>query len=178
MVLVDSVAYKLIRMVRRSVLTWILVASFLGLAGRVEMLGQDAGAAHQPDKPQANHANRGGGVEILDDIPDDAEYSMIGREILDPLIKSVYIAWLPLLPADAKPPVSHPSSSNVTFTIHADGSVTDVTLENVSGSDAISQASKLAIESAKFAAFPADIKRKSLTLRLNFLVNAQSQPKA
>lgn len=112
-----------------------------------------------------------GGVEVLDSIPNDDDFSIVLREVVQPVAKAIRHAWEPLLPPEAKPPVSRAASSSVTFTLLRDGSIKDIAFKQISGSEDIGQAAKRAIERIHLSPFPKEVSQQSLHLRLTFSVN-------
>ncbi len=110
-----------------------------------------------------------GDVEILSDT---------GGVDLRPYIKQIvgliYKNWMPLIPAEAKPPESKQGESSIRFTILPDGRIGAMHLDASTHDDSINRSCWGAITSmGQFPALPAAMGPKPLELRIHFYVNRQ-----
>lgn len=64
----------------------------------------------------------------------------------------------------------------VAFTLHKDGSITDATIQNASGDDALDQAALRAVKDCRRAPLPSAFARETVKMRFLFYYNPKDLP--
>jgi outer membrane biosynthesis protein TonB len=109
----------------------------------------------------------GGGVEVLSDMQ-GVDFDPYLKRILADIKRN----WLPLIPAEAEPPISKQGETFIRFTILPDGNIGGMTLDGSTHDDAINHSCWSAITSeGQFPPLPSQFHGPNLELRIHFLVN-------
>src|SRR5579875_3308342 len=112
-----------------------------------------------------------GGVEVLSDTQ-GVNFSPYIRRIL----ADIYRNWLPLIPEEAKPPLSKQGETLVRFSILPDGRIGGMWLDGSTHDDAINRSAWGSITSeGQFPALPAQFHGPNLELRIHYYVNKQPE---
>jgi TonB family protein len=154
-------------MSRRSLLNCVVL---LALACPVA-LGQQVPPNDPLNTPTAKGEDQShpGGVEILSDTG-----GVDVRPYVKLILGVIYKHWVPLIPAEAKPPESKPAESAVRFTILPNGRIGAMHLDSSTEDDQINRSCWGAITSTgPFPPLPAGMESKPLELRIHFYVNMQ-----
>ena len=103
------------------------------------------------------------------------------RAIVQPLMKRIKVEWMARMPQEGVPPSKTQGVVRTSFTVMSDGSIKDVVITQPSAIATFNDAAKAAILASHHPrrwltdpateAFPADIHRESLQIRLEFLYN-------
>lgn len=112
-----------------------------------------------------------GGVDILSDTQGVNFNPYIRRIIAD-----IYRNWLPLIPEEAKPPLSKQGETLVRFMILPDGRIGGMWLDGSTHDDAINRSAWGSITSeGQFPPLPSQFKGPNLELRIHYYVNKQPE---
>jgi len=112
-----------------------------------------------------------GGAEILSDTQ-GVNFSPYLRRILS----DIYNNWLPLIPEEAKPPLSKEGETLVRFTILPDGRIGGMWLDGSTHDDAINRSAWGSITSeGQFPPLPSQFHGPNLELRIHYFVNKQPE---
>ena len=112
-----------------------------------------------------------GGAEILSDTQ-GVNFDPYLRRIL----REIYDQWIPLIPEEARPPLSKSGDTLVRFTILPDGNIGDVRLDGSSHDDALNRAAWGSITGVgQFPALPSQFHGPNLELRIKFMVNENTR---
>jgi hypothetical protein len=110
-----------------------------------------------------------GGVEVLSDTQNVDFDPYIRR-----LIQDIYRNWLPLIPEEAKPPLSKQGETLVRFRILPDGRIGGMWLDGSTHDDAINRSCWGSITSeGQFPPLPSQFHGPNLELRIHYYVNKQ-----
>jgi len=114
--------------------------------------------------------------------------NMGGAEILSPtegvnfepyirrLLADIYRNWLPLIPEEARPPLSKQGETLVRFTILPDGRIGGMWLDGSTHDDAINRSAWGSITSeGQFPPLPSQFHGPNLELRIHYYVNKQPE---
>lgn len=140
----------------------VALTALSAVAGGAQQLNQTV-----PDKePQLSQ-----GVEILSDTK--------GAD-LQPYLKGVlheiYEQWMPLVPADARPPESQQGMTRIRITINRDGTIAAMRLDGSTYDNALNHAAWASIKSVgHLQPLPREFHGSNLELRIHFLVNQQDE---
>jgi len=109
----------------------------------------------------------GGGVDILSDTQ-GVDFDPYLRRIIADIKRN----WLPLIPAEAEPPISKQGETFIRFTILPDGNIGAMKLDGSTHDVAIDHSCWSAIVSeGQFPPLPSQFHGPNLELRIHFLVN-------
>ena len=112
-----------------------------------------------------------GGVQVLSDTQGVDFNPYIRRIIAD-----IYRNWLPLIPEEAKPPLSKQGETLVRFMILPDGRIGGMWLDGSTHDDAINRSAWGSITSeGQFPALPSQFHGPNLELRIHYYVNKQPE---
>jgi hypothetical protein len=112
-----------------------------------------------------------GGAEILSDTQ-GVNFNPYLRRIL----ADIYKNWLPLIPEEARPPLSKQGETLVRFTILPDGRIGGMWLDGSTHDDAINRSAWGSITSeGQFPALPSQFHGPNLELRIHYFVNKQPE---
>jgi outer membrane biosynthesis protein TonB len=112
-----------------------------------------------------------GGAEILSDTQGVNFDPYLRR-----LLADIYRNWLPLIPEEAKPPLSKQGETLVRFTILPDGRIGGMWLDGSTHDDAINRSAWGSITSeGQFPALPSQFHGPNLELRIHYFVNKQPE---
>jgi outer membrane biosynthesis protein TonB len=112
-----------------------------------------------------------GGAEILSDTQ-GVDFNPYLRRLL----ADIYRNWLPLIPEEAKPPLSKQGETLVRFTILPDGRIGGMWLDGSTHDDAINRSAWGSITSeGQFPALPSQFHGPNLELRIHYFVNKQPE---
>jgi TonB family protein len=123
----------------------------------------DSTVATQPGADQ-------GGVQILTKL-NAKQLRIMHKYVTHKMMVATYRAWIPLVPEEAKSPMSKKGSVAIEFTLHPDGTVSNMRLAEVSGDVALDRAAWGGVVGAKYAPLPAGLNVPELTLRFHFIYN-------
>ncbi len=122
-------------------------------------------------------SNRGGtslgmgGAEILSDTQ-----GVNFDPYLKRILREIYDQWIPLIPEEARPPLRKSGTTLVRFTILPDGTIGHMALDGSTHDDALNKAAWGSITGVgQFPALPSQFHGPNLELRINFLVNEDTQ---
>jgi outer membrane biosynthesis protein TonB len=111
----------------------------------------------------------GHGVEVLSDMQGVNFNPYIRR-----LLADIYRNWLPLIPEEAKPPLSKDGETLIRFTILPDGRIGGMWLDGSTHDDAINRSAWGSITSeGQFPPLPSQFHGPNLELRIHYYVNKQ-----
>jgi outer membrane biosynthesis protein TonB len=112
-----------------------------------------------------------GGAEILSDTQ-GVNFNPYLRRIL----ADIYKNWLPLIPEEARPPLSKQGETLVRFTILPDGRIGGMWLDGSTHDDAINRSAWGSITSeGQFPPLPSQFHGPNLELRIHYFVNKQPE---
>ncbi|HXS11702.1 MAG TPA: TonB C-terminal domain-containing protein [Acidobacteriaceae bacterium] len=112
-----------------------------------------------------------GGAEILSDTQ-----GVNFNPYLRRLLADIYRNWLPLIPEEAKPPLSKQGETLVRFTILPDGRIGGMWLDGSTHDDAINRSAWGSITSeGQFPPLPSQFHGPNLELRIHYYVNKQPE---
>ena len=112
-----------------------------------------------------------GGAEILSDTQGVNFNPYIRR-----LLADIYRNWLPLIPEEARPPLSKQGETLVRFTILPDGRIGGMWLDGSTHDDAINRSAWGSITSeGQFPPLPSQFHGPNLELRIHYYVNKQPE---
>ena len=112
-----------------------------------------------------------GGAEILSDTQ-GVDFQPYLRRIL----ADIYRNWLPLIPEEAKPPLSKQGETLVRFMILPDGRIGGMWLDGSTHDDAINRSAWGSITSeGQFPPLPSQFHGPNLELRIHYYVNKEPQ---
>jgi outer membrane biosynthesis protein TonB len=112
-----------------------------------------------------------GGAEILSDTQGVNFQPYLRRILTD-----IYNNWLPLIPEEAKPPLSKEGETLVRFTILPDGRIGGMWLDGSTHDDAINRSAWGSITSeGQFPPLPSQFHGPNLELRIHYYVNKQPE---
>jgi len=112
-----------------------------------------------------------GGAEILSDTQ-----GVNFNPYLRRLIADIYRNWLPLIPEEARPPLSKQGETLVRFTILPDGRIGGMWLDGSTHDDAINRSAWGSITSeGQFPPLPSQFHGPNLELRIHYFVNKQPE---
>jgi hypothetical protein len=112
-----------------------------------------------------------GGVEVLSDRQGVDFNPYIRR-----LLADIYRNWLPLIPEEAKPPLSKQGETLVRFMILPDGRIGGMWLDGSTHDDAINRSAWGSITSeGQFPPLPSQFHGPNLELRIHYYVNKQPE---
>jgi outer membrane biosynthesis protein TonB len=112
-----------------------------------------------------------GGAEVLSDMQGVNFQPYLRRILAD-----IYKNWLPLIPEEAKPPLSKQGETLVRFTILPDGRIGGMWLDGSTHDDAINRSAWGSITSeGQFPALPSQFHGPNLELRIHYYVNKQPE---
>jgi len=111
-----------------------------------------------------------GGVDILSDTQ-GVNFDPYLRRVL----RQIYQQWLPLIPEEARPPLSKQGVTQIRFSISPDGNVSAMYLDGSTHDDALNRAAWGSINGQQFPPLPKQFTGPSLELRIHFLVNRTTE---
>ena len=112
-----------------------------------------------------------GGVEVLSDTQNVNFNPYLRR-----LLADIYRNWLPLIPEEAKPPLSKQGETLVRFMILPDGRIGGMWLDGSTHDDAINRSAWGSITSeGQFPPLPSQFHGPNLELRIHYYVNKQPE---
>lgn len=112
-----------------------------------------------------------GGVDILSDTQGVNFDPYIRR-----LLADIYRNWLPLIPEEAKPPLSKQGETLIRFSILPDGRIGSMHLDGSTHDDAINRSAWGSITSeGQFPPLPSQFHGPNLELRIHYFVNKQPE---
>jgi outer membrane biosynthesis protein TonB len=112
-----------------------------------------------------------GGAEILSDTQ-GVDFNPYLRRLL----ADIYRNWLPLIPEEARPPLSKQGETLVRFTILPDGRIGGMWLDGSTHDDAINRSAWGSITSeGQFPPLPSQFRGPNLELRIHYFVNKQPE---
>lgn len=121
--------------------------------------------------------NRGGAdlgmgpAEILSDTQ-GVNFQPYLRRIL----QEIYDQWIPLIPEEARPPLSKSGVTMIRFTINPDGTIAAMHLDGSTHDDALNKAAWGSITGVgQFPALPSQFHGPNLELRIHYLVNEKTE---
>ena len=92
------------------------------------------------------------------------------------LLADIYRNWLPLIPEEAKPPLSKQGETLIRFSILPDGRIGGMWLDGSTHDDAINRSAWGSITSeGQFPALPSQFHGPNLELRIHYYVNKQPE---
>jgi TonB family protein len=113
----------------------------------------------------------GAGPEILSDTQGVNFQPYLGR-----IMRMIYEQWIPLIPEEARPPLSKQGTTLVRFTINPDGTIGMMHLDGSTHDDALNRAAWGSIPAVgKFPPLPKEFHGPNLELRIHFLVNQHTE---
>jgi outer membrane biosynthesis protein TonB len=134
-------------------------------------------AAHNPGGSGARSGSGesplgfGKGVEVLSDMQGVNFDPYLRR-----LLADIYRNWLPLIPEEAKPPLSKQGETLVRFSILPDGRIGGMWLDGSTHDDAINRSAWGSITSeGQFPPLPSQFHGPNLELRIHYFVNKQPE---
>jgi len=118
-----------------------------------------------------NGTNRGtaagSGVDILSDTQ-----GVNFQPYLQRIIRLIYQQWIPLLPEESRPPLNKRGTTQIRFTINADGTVAAMHLDGSTHDTALDRAAWGSITGVgQFPPLPKQFRGPNLELRIHYLVN-------
>jgi TonB family protein len=88
------------------------------------------------------------------------------------IIRLIYTQWIPLLPEEARPPLNKRGTTQIRFTINADGTIAAMHLDGSTHDDALNRAAWGSITGVgQFPPLPKQFHGPNLELRIHYLVN-------
>lgn len=112
-----------------------------------------------------------GGAEILSDTQ-----NVNFNPYLQRILADIYHNWLPLIPEEARPPLSKQGETLVRFRIQPDGTIGGMWLDGSTHDDAINKSAWASITSeGQFPPLPSQFHGPNLELRIHFLVNERQE---
>ena len=119
----------------------------------------------------SSHGGLNTGVEVLSDTM-GVNFDPYLRRILS----DIYKTWLPLIPEEARPPLSKQGETLIRFRINADGTISYMHLDDSSHDDAMNRAAWGSITGVgQFPPLPSQFKGPFLELRIRYLVNIKPE---
>jgi outer membrane biosynthesis protein TonB len=113
----------------------------------------------------------GKGVEVLSDTQ-GVDFNPYLRRLL----ADIYRNWLPLIPEEAKPPLSKQGETLIRFSILPDGRIGGMWLDGSTHDDAINRSAWGSITSeGQFPPLPSQFHGPNLELRIHYFVNKQPE---
>jgi TonB family protein len=113
----------------------------------------------------------GTGVDILSDTQ-GVDFNPYLRRIL----REIYDEWIPLIPEEARPPLSKSGVTMIRFTILPDGRIGGMHLDGSTHDDALNRAAWGSITGVgQFPPLPSQFHGPNLELRIHYLVNKQQE---
>ena len=136
------------------------------------MAGVCSGVAQQPN--QAASSNKAKVRESFDVLSDTQGVNF--KPYINSVRHKIHATWIPLLPAEVRPPERHPGATSIRFTINPDGTIAATRLDDSSDDDLLDRAAWGAITGVgKFLPLPEKFHGSNLELRVHFNVNLQPQ---
>jgi TonB family protein len=121
----------------------------------------------QNDTSQTPSADQMGGVEVLSDTQ-----GINFGPYLRPVLQTIKKMWVPLIPAEARPPVNAQGETVIRFKIAPDGKITAMHIDASSQQPKMDRAAWGSITGVgQFPPLPAEFKGPYLELRISFRVN-------
>jgi TonB family protein len=140
------------------------------VCGAADVDGQSAGqpsSAAASSQAQADRLSQVPEVQILSDTQ-GVDFAPYLKQVLQMIRRS----WLPLLPEEARPPVSMHAETLIRFSIGPDGKISAMHLDGSTHQVKVDRAAWGAIVGAgQFPPLPAGFSGPSLELRIRFNVN-------
>jgi TonB family protein len=113
----------------------------------------------------------GQGVDILSDTQ-----GVNFQPYLQRILREIYQQWIPLIPEEARPPLRKQGTTQIRFTINADGTIAAMHLDGSSHDDALNRAAWGSITGVgQFPPLPKQFHGPSLELRIHYLVNQDTE---
>jgi outer membrane biosynthesis protein TonB len=112
----------------------------------------------------------GQGVDILSDTK-----GVNFQPYLQRILRQIYEQWLPLIPEEARPPLSKQGVTQIRFSIGPDGTVLAMHLDGSTHDDALNRAAWGSINGQQFPPLPKQFTGPLLELRIHYLVNKQTE---
>jgi outer membrane biosynthesis protein TonB len=92
------------------------------------------------------------------------------------ILQEIYDQWIPLIPEEARPPLSKSGVTMIRFTILPDGTIGAMHLDGSTHDDALNKAAWGSITGVgQFPALPSQFHGPNLELRIHYLVNQQTE---
>jgi TonB family protein len=138
----------------------------------VQSAAQNRGGSSGPGMIHGNGrgAQVGEGYDILSDTQGVNFQPYLAR-----IMRQIYEQWIPLIPEEARPPLSKQGTTQIRFTIAPDGTVTAMHLDGSSHDDALNRAAWGSINGQQFPPLPSQFHGPNLELRIHYLVNKQTE---
>ena len=112
-----------------------------------------------------------GGVDILTDTQGVNFQPYIAR-----ILREIYQQWLPLIPEEARPPLSKQGVTQIRFRINSDGTIGGMWLDGSTHDDALNRAAWGSITGVgQFPPLPKQFTGPNLELRIHYLVNKTTE---
>jgi len=112
-----------------------------------------------------------GGVDIITDTQGVNFQPYIAR-----ILREIYQQWLPLIPEEARPPLSKQGVTQIRFRINADGTIGGMWLDGSTHDDALNRAAWGSITGVgQFPPLPKQFTGPNLELRIHYLVNKTTE---
>jgi TonB family protein len=116
-------------------------------------------------------ASVGQGLEVLSDTKGVDFQPYIAR-----IMREIYEQWIPLIPEEARPPLSKQGVTQVRFKINADGTIGGMWLDGPSHDVALDRAAWGSITGVgQFPPLPKQFTGPNLELRIHYLVNTNKE---
>ena len=113
----------------------------------------------------------GTGVDILSDTQ-GVNFDPYIRRIL----RQIYNQWLPLIPEEARPPLSKSGVTMIRFSILPDGNIGTMNLDGSTHDEALNKAAWGSITGVgQFPPLPSQFHGPMLELRIHYLVNRKDE---
>ncbi len=113
----------------------------------------------------------GQGVDILSD-----RQGVDFQPYLQRILREIYQQWIPLIPEEARPPLRKQGTTQIRFTINADGTIAAMHLDGSSHDDALNRAAWGSITGVgQFPPLPKQFHGPNLELRIHYLVNQDTE---
>jgi outer membrane biosynthesis protein TonB len=112
----------------------------------------------------------GTGVDILSDTQ-----GVNFNPYLQRILRQIYEQWIPLIPEEARPPLSKQGVTQIRFSIGPDGTVLAMHLDGSTHDDALNRAAWGSINGQQFPPLPQQFHGPLLELRIHYLVNKTSE---
>ncbi len=95
---------------------------------------------------------------------------------LQRILREIYDQWIPLIPEEARPPLSKSGITMIRFTILPDGTIGGMHLDGSTHDDALNHAAWGSITGVnQFPPLPSQFHGPNLELRIHYLVNRQTE---
>ncbi len=95
---------------------------------------------------------------------------------LQRILREIYTQWIPLIPEEARPPLSKSGITMIRFTIMPDGTIGAMHLDGSTHDDALNHAAWGSIVGVnQFPPLPSQFHGPNLELRIHYLVNRQTE---